>query len=58
MRTGDTVWINGKIPATIARFVAPHKVIVKLGGTMRYTTPISNIEKVGNKLILKSEIFN
>ena len=58
MKTGDTVYINGKLVATIKSFLPNHKVIVTFGTTGRYTTSISNIFKENNKLILKSDIFN
>lgn len=57
MQVGATVWINGKMPATIVRFYKG-MVMVKFGATCRYKTSIKNIVKENNKLILKSEIFN
>lgn len=57
MKAGDTVYINGKLSATIKKFLPNHRVMVTFGATGRYTTSLSNIIKEGNRLILKSDIF-
>lgn len=57
MKTGDTIYINGRIPATIKCFLGNHKVVVTFGVTGRYTTSMSNIYRENGKLIIKSEIF-
>ena len=57
MKTGDTIYINGRIPATIKDFLGNHKVVVTFGDTGRLTTSIASIYKKNDKLILKSENF-
>ena len=57
MKTGDTIYINGRIPAIIKCFLTNHKVVVTFGVTGRYTTSMSNIYEKDGKLILNSEIF-
>ena len=57
MKVGDIIYINGKKPAIIKKFLPKNKVLVTFGASCRYKTSISNIYKEGDNLILKSEIF-
>lgn len=57
MKTGDTIYINGRIPATIKCFLGNHKIVVTFGVTGRLTTSMSNIYKKNDKVIIKSENF-
>lgn len=57
MKSGDTVYINNKIPAIIKCFLANHKVVVTFGTSGRYMTSISNISNHNGRLVLKSDIF-
>lgn len=57
MKSGDTVYINNKVPATIKCFLANHKVVVTFGASCRYTTYISNISNQNGRLVLNSDIF-
>lgn len=56
MKVGDTIYINGSYETKILKLVG-NRVTVKYGCTGRYTSSTSDVKKVGDKLILESEIF-